>query len=74
MEIEDKGFNQLNDGVPNYKVSVIAEKIQEEESYDEEESQEQSQEEDQKPVVVIMAGNTPQKVDIEPEIKLSAIV
>ena len=56
VEIEDKGFNQLNDGVPNYKISVVAEKIQEEESY---ESEEESQEDDQKPVVVEMANDTP---------------
>jgi hypothetical protein len=45
--------------VPNYKVSVIAEKIQEEESYDEEESQEESQQEDQKPIVEEIGGDTP---------------
>ena len=45
--------------MPNYKVSVIAEKIQEEESYDEEESQEESQQEDQKPMVEEIGGDTP---------------
>ena len=59
--------------MPNYKVSVIAEKIQEEESYDEEESQEESQEKDQKPVVVEMSGDTPKKVEIGQEIRLSVI-